>query len=90
MSTERQEDALARELIALVEIRTAPQAVILQHRIDQVMVYMDAVTAPNRHTLNHIRRYLDGTYDTHPTLSGQAPTQLTRSADNLIIHEEPT
>ncbi len=59
-------DQLAHELIALVQERGAPRATLLQHRIDKVLAYMEEVVTPNAITLRHIRRHLDGTYDSFP------------------------
>lgn len=68
------EDRLTRELIALVEARTAPKAAILQDRITCALAYMNGVTTPNEHTLNHIACYLDGRYDARPPV---IPTEET-------------
>jgi hypothetical protein len=50
--------ALVAELIAKVEAKAAPELVALRARIENVLHYLDGVTAPNMHTMSHIRRML--------------------------------
>lgn len=57
------QDELAQQLIALVRETTAPEAVLLERRINATLAYLHAVTTPNLHTLQHVRWYLTGVYD---------------------------
>lgn len=73
-----QEDILALELIALVEARMSPRAVLLQARIDKCLAYLEQVTAPNMNTIAHIRHYLTGRYDTFPSAVNPSSEEPTR------------
>lgn len=53
-------EELAAELITSVEGHVESEAPELRRRIDEALEYMSHVTAPNMHTLSHIRRYLIG------------------------------
>lgn len=57
------DEGLALKLIAHIREEVSPEAVLLRDRIDRCLAYMDHVVSPNRVTLHHIRRYLDGTND---------------------------
>lgn len=49
---------LLLEMIASVEAHAAPELAVLRGRIDNVLQFLDGVSAPNQHTLSHIRRML--------------------------------
>jgi hypothetical protein len=49
---------MVAELIAKVEENVAPELATLRGRIDNVLQFLEGVTAPNMHTLSHIRRML--------------------------------
>lgn len=49
---------IVAELIAKVEESVAPELATLRGRIENVLRYLDGVSAPNMHTLSHIRRML--------------------------------
>jgi hypothetical protein len=57
------DEELALALIRTVRETLSPEAVVLQRRITKCMAYMGEVTVPNAHTMERVRRYLDGTYD---------------------------
>lgn len=54
---ERARDLLL-EMIASVEAHSVPELAALRKRIDNVLRYLDGVSAPDMHTLSHIRRML--------------------------------
>jgi hypothetical protein len=49
---------LLLEMIASVEKHSVPELATLRARIENVLRYLDGVSAPNMHTLSHIRRML--------------------------------
>lgn len=55
--------SVAMRLLAMTETETSAELPVLRKRIADALEYMDGVPNPNPHTLNHIRRYLDGTWD---------------------------
>jgi hypothetical protein len=62
-AAQQTDEELALALIALVRKSTDPDTKILQKRIENCLGYLDQVVAANVHTLAHVRRYLDGSYD---------------------------
>lgn len=62
--------ALAARLIALTESELNSEAPRLRKRISDALEYMDEIANPNTHTLNHIRRYLEGAYEAQETRHG--------------------
>lgn len=56
-------DQMAADLIDHVKRTHTPRLALLEDRIAAAIEYMNGVTAPNMYTLDHIRRYLDGGYD---------------------------
>lgn len=54
---------IAGELIEAIEKNLDEEAVRLRKQVTLVLEYMDHVTAPNVHTLAHIRRILTGVDD---------------------------
>jgi hypothetical protein len=55
--------SLAMRLLALTETETAAEFPLLRKRISDALEYMDDVSKPNMHTLNHIRNFLTGAYE---------------------------
>lgn len=66
MSDEDLARQLIDNLIADVKAKVAPRAVLLEDRIEKALAYLADVTAPNQHTVDHIRRFLTGEYDAFP------------------------
>jgi hypothetical protein len=54
---------IAGELIEAIEKNLDEEAVRLRKQVEEVLEYMDHVTAPNVHTLAHIRHILTGVDD---------------------------
>jgi hypothetical protein len=61
MAMQGGEFSLAHRLVAMVEERAAQELIDLRKRIHQARRYMNEVSYPNKITLSHIGRYLDGT-----------------------------
>lgn len=60
--------SVAMRLLALTETETAAELPLLRKRISDALEYMDDIITPNTHTLDHVRRYLTGAYEsTHTT-----------------------
>lgn len=66
MSDEDLARQLINNLIADVKAKVAPRAVLLEDRIEKTLAYLKDVNAPNMHTVDHIRRFLTGEYDSFP------------------------
>jgi len=60
------DEDLVRQLIADIKAKVAPRAVLLEERIEKTLAYLQPVVAPNVHTVDHVRRFLTGEYDTFP------------------------
>jgi hypothetical protein len=56
-------DDLARQLIDMVRETTAPEAVLLQRRIDATLGYLEGITSPNMITVKTARAFLTGKRD---------------------------
>lgn len=59
--------SVAMRLLAMTETETSAEVTVLRKRIADALEYMDGVVSPSRRTLDHIRRELEGFYDTPPT-----------------------
>lgn len=87
MSDEDLARHLVDSLIADVKAKVAPRAVLLEDRIEKALAYLADVTAPNQHTVDHIRRYLTGEYDTLPFNNPAATLRevFTRGWDCVVV-----
>lgn len=63
MTDKPTEESMARDLIDHIKRTHTPRLALLEDRIAAAIDYMSKVTAPNRVTLDHVRWYLDGSYD---------------------------
>jgi hypothetical protein len=57
------EEQMAHDLIDHVKRTHTPRLALLEDRIAATIAYLDEVTAPNAHTLAHVRAYLTGGRD---------------------------
>lgn len=62
-ASDEREHQFAIDLIREVRKNLAPEADLLQRRINAALAYLADVATPNRITLDHVRRYLEGSYD---------------------------
>lgn len=69
--------SIAMRLLAMTETELASEATDLRQRITDALEYMDDVSSPNTHTLNHIRRYLNGSYEPVSVRDGGYAAQVT-------------
>lgn len=65
--------ALARELIDVVRWMEVPRIAALDKRITDTLAYIESVVDPNEITLEHIKNYLTGKYDTVPMPEAEDP-----------------